>query len=62
MYFKLFSGPNGFEFELLGGCGEFGKSLAKSQKITYKIYTGKYRLFIKMCYVCFGQARVIFVS
>ena len=21
------SGPNGFEFELLGGCGEVGKSL-----------------------------------
>ena len=24
------SGPNGLEFELLGGCGAFGKSLAKA--------------------------------
>jgi hypothetical protein len=25
------SGPNGLEFELLGGCGELGKSLAKAR-------------------------------
>ena len=28
------SGPNEFEFELLGGCGKLGKSLAKAYQIT----------------------------
>jgi len=34
----LFCGANGFEFELLGGCGELGKSLAKAHQITRNIY------------------------
>ena len=49
--FKNNSGPKGFEFELLGGCGEVIKSLAKTHQINGNIYPGRNRLFIIMCYV-----------
>jgi hypothetical protein len=35
---NLQSSPNGFEFELLGGCRAFDKSLAKAPQITRNIY------------------------
>jgi hypothetical protein len=42
------SGTNGFEFELLGGCGEYGKSLANAQLITRNIYYLIFRVVTKM--------------
>jgi len=40
VHYSLFyipSGPNGFEFELLGGCREFGKSLDIAYQTTRNI-------------------------
>ena len=39
-----FCGPNGLAFELLGGCGAFGKSLAIAiSKITFEDFFRKQR-------------------
>ncbi len=51
------SGPNGNEFELLGGCGEFGKSLAKAPLKQPEILTPKLSIISKnvICLIWIGE-------